>query len=568
MKIRLLDDHVINKIAAGEVIENSASVVKELVENAIDADSTEIFVEIQAGGRQLIRITDNGCGMSRDDALLSLERHATSKLKQIDDLEWITTMGFRGEAVPSIASISKFTLMTSEGEGKGTMILVDGGKILSVADAVKDRGTTIEVKQLFFNVPVRKKYQKSFSYDTKEVLKVLSKMALAHPEISFTLISDKEQILEAPAADIKKRAEDILGEDFILSTCPIEVEFEGVKVSGFVGFPSFNRHNKSGQYLYINKRPIYSRVIQEAIREGYGTALGTGRHPIYLLYVEMPSSDVDVNVHPQKREVRLRQDLAIREGMARTLLSALHKESATPAYEPEFTVDTSFAETNYFTPRSAPLYHVAEETLATYTPERTEQKNLIEQIEIPEVIGLIEGYILLEGEEGGVSIVDQRRAHHRVVYEKLLQSDSKQAVQGLLIPYTFEVSPNERSLILDNLTSLKEIGFGIEDFGKLAFSIDAVPQCFQEKEVSDIVRGILDELHEYQSAHTASRQKEVFIGRIASKGTISRTKKLHLSEAKSLISQLYHCDTPFMCPYGKPTMITLGKESLEKQFLG
>lgn len=333
-KIRVLDERTINQIAAGEVIENPASVVKELVENAIDAGSTDICIEIKGGGRQLIRVSDNGCGMIQDDALLCLERHATSKIRNVDDIYAIGTMGFRGEAIPSIAAISKFTLMTCyKGENKGTMVSVEGGKILQSTPVVHAPGTTVEVKSLFFNVPVRKKFQRSPAYDANEILKMISQIALGYPEIKFQLMSDQKTILTAPTTNseatfqekLKQRIKDILGMDFVETSYSVSGAQEGYKLQGLIGMPAFTRHNRSGQYLFINRRAVVSPLIGYAVRAGYGTTLSTQRHPVYALHLTVPGELVDVNVHPQKREVRLRQEQILREMVVAAIRDALQQ---------------------------------------------------------------------------------------------------------------------------------------------------------------------------------------------------------------------------------------------------
>lgn len=355
-KIRVLTDHTINKIAAGEVIENPSSVVKELVENALDAGATQICVEIQAGGRQLIRISDNGIGMSPDDALLCLERHATSKISEVEDIQEIATMGFRGEAIPSIASISKFTILTcprkeaifviseetaerkESSNEMGTLVMVDGGKILSTAPAARSPGTTIEVKSLFFNVPVRRKFQKSPAYDAQEILKVMSTLALGYPSIQFELISDHRALLKTPAIQsnqsfhevLKRRIEAILGKEYASQLSPLDFSMTPFEVKGFVGQPAHHKSNRTGQYLFINQRAVYSSLVSTAVREGFGTMLPTNRYPVFVLHLKLPGSLVDVNVHPQKKEVRIRQEQVLKESLMQAVQSSLRRQIAAP----------------------------------------------------------------------------------------------------------------------------------------------------------------------------------------------------------------------------------------------
>ncbi|HEV8051842.1 MAG TPA: DNA mismatch repair endonuclease MutL [Parachlamydiaceae bacterium] len=341
-KIRVLSDHTINKIAAGEVIENPASVVKELVENSLDAGATDICIEIQGGGRQMIRISDNGCGMNSDDALLCLERHATSKLREVEEIHSLSTMGFRGEAIPSIASISKFNLLTCPAQESstppvGSMVIIDGGKIISCHPAARSQGTTIEVKSLFFNVPVRKKFLKSPSIDANEILKTVSLMALGYPAIKFQLINDGKNSLMAPSskdpafnAQLQERIENVLGPDFFRHTTYIEEVKDGITLKGVIGHPGYTRHNRTGQYLFINKRGVVSPLVAYAVKEGFGSSIPAGRFPVFVLHLQVAGDLVDVNVHPQKREVRLRQEQLIKELIIKAVRSGIRHDHIAP----------------------------------------------------------------------------------------------------------------------------------------------------------------------------------------------------------------------------------------------
>ena len=340
-RIRVLSDQTINKIAAGEVIENPASVVKELVENSLDAGATTICVEIQEGGRQLIRISDDGSGMSHDDALLCLERHATSKISEVEDIEALVTMGFRGEAIPSIAAISKFTLLTAsrsaqEGNAadKGTLITVEGGRLISSSPAARSPGTTIEVKSLFFNVPVRRKFQKSPSFDAQEILKMLGFLALAYPTVQFELISDQKTVLKTPSLSsnlsfidlLNKRLESVLGKEYAAGLIPLTFQHDFCELIGYIGSPTSHKPNRSGQHLFINQRLVVSPLISSAIREGYDTMLPTNRYPTFVLHLRLKGNLLDVNVHPQKKEVRLRQEAQLKETIIHAVQSALRGE--------------------------------------------------------------------------------------------------------------------------------------------------------------------------------------------------------------------------------------------------
>ena len=312
-KIQVLPNRTINQIAAGEVIENPSSVVKELVENAIDAGATQIQVELSGGGFQLIRIVDNGHGMSQDDAILSFERHATSKISSVEDLETLSTMGFRGEALASIASVAKVTMLTADGTA-GTKVEIVGGNIFHVGPCAMQKGTTIEVRSLFYNVPARKKFQKSAAASTGEISRMITKLSLGYPEIGFTLASQDRELLRTEAGSLEERIRDVLGNTFILGCTPVTAKWDGMRVEGFIGLPKSARSNRSGQYLYVNRRNVLSPTIQGAVQEAYATMLQPKEFPIFVAHIAIEGCEIDVNVHPQKKEIRPKK----REGIARS----------------------------------------------------------------------------------------------------------------------------------------------------------------------------------------------------------------------------------------------------------
>lgn len=602
-KIRVLDENTINKIAAGEVIENPSSVVKEFVENAIDAGATEITVEIKGGGRQLIRITDNGCGMSRDDALLSLERHATSKIRDIDDIHAIETMGFRGEAVPSIASISKLTILTRrEEDQEGTLVIVDGGRIISCSPAARASGTTFEVKSLFFNVPVRKKFQRSPTYDTNEILKIVTMQALAHPDIKFQLISNQKNILstkiprsEKLIGQIGERISDVLGADFFAGLCPIEKEQNGYKLIGYCGLPSYNRHNRTGQHLFINKRTVFSPIVSYAVRDAYGTALATNRHPVFVLFLTMDGSLVDVNVHPQKKEVRLRQEYQLKEIITFSIEEALqHSGVQSFSTTPAFTTAPTFSEPPYpaIQPSFASPKTVFEEPVS-WNPPTTEGKTLLDtfhEIEEPKidpiplfprqkentfspplskVIATLKGYLLLSSIEGTLQLLDQRAAHAKILYEKLLNANSNSSslsIQNLLIPLTIELATTEAAVLRENLTYINDLGLQIQEFGNNSFIIHSIPHIFGEANIEDIILEIVHELRKFQNESVVKHEILKKISQAAGRSAISQDKKLTIFEGQSLYNQLMKCQSPFQCPNGKRTIIELTQEDIAKQF--
>jgi DNA mismatch repair protein MutL len=634
-KIRVLTEHTINKIAAGEVIENPASVVKELVENALDAGSTEICIEIQAGGRQLIRISDNGCGMSSDDALLCLERHATSKISDVDDIENIFTMGFRGEAIPSIASISKFTLLTcpQKEEGKnhsGTLVMVDGGRILSTAPAARSPGTTIEVKSLFFNVPVRRKFQKSPAYDTQEILKIVSTLALGYPSVQFELVSDHKSLLRTPTLPSKqsfqellgKRIDTILGKDFSQHLTPLSFNMNPFDLVGYIGLPSYNKSNKTGQYLFINQRAVYSPMFASAIREGFGTMLPTNRYPAFVLHLRLPGSLVDVNVHPQKKEVRIRQEHFLKESLIQAVQTALRRQSSPsveieqkenhlsttyssllapfkstfpPPKNPELEGDWEYRSSTPPPAENIPLQTspsmTTKPSMMPQTPSLVvrpktslEHQESLLSFAQPKCLGRVSmtlvDYIVLDpqslepdffarwiqNKEGGLCLIDQKAAYSRIYYEKLLGKSNKVASQALLLPITLQFSSIESSLLKRQLDLLNEMGFSIREFGDNTFLVDALPDIIKKEDLETCIHALVDDLIEQQHTRHLQIKREEQLALAACRASIPKMKRLGVAEAQALINQLFECQLPWQCPMGKSTILYLSPETIAHHF--
>lgn len=603
-KIRVLHDQTINKIAAGEVIENPSSVVKELVENALDAGADEISVEIRCGGRQLIRVTDNGSGMSSDDALLCLERHATSKIKEVEDIQDLITMGFRGEAIPSIASISKFTLLTSTQEAKnsaGTLVMVDGGQIVSCGPAARSPGTTIEIKSLFFNVPVRKKFQKSPAYDAQEILKMMNMISLGNPGIKFELISDEKHLLKTEQPSDKNgfqekfadRMKTILGLEFFKAVQPLSFSHGPWQMEGFIGQPSYTKPNRTGQYLFINQRPVHSSFIAFAIREGYGTALPTNRYPVFALHLSMSGALVDVNVHPQKKEVRLRQESLLKEHLMQAVQQSLQGAMVTD-YTESLTTDEQITNsipmcaepaTYCYQPKADDAtssrvrsYHDFKADYKPILPPKIRSEteaplDLLPPVPIkkitPRIISTLPGFIQVDplscGMTDGLCLIDQKEASFRIQYERLLKKDEKSsAVQPLLVPMTVDFSTYEANLLKEQMSYLNQLGFSIQELSHDTFLVDAIPDLFKKEDLKSCLIGICQDLSECGDDGHLEREKLKRLARSASRLAESGIKKLHFDEAQSLINQLFLCENPLHCPLGKAIFIHLNHEKLKQ----
>ncbi|MGK5594486.1 MAG: DNA mismatch repair endonuclease MutL [Parachlamydiaceae bacterium] len=590
-KIRVLDELTINQIAAGEVIENPSSVVKELVENALDAGSNEITVEIKGGGRQLIRVTDNGCGMERDDALLCIERHATSKLKRFHDLDSLLTMGFRGEALPSIASISHFQLMTCPSqEQMGTVLIVEGGKIVNCSSCAHSPGTTIEVKNLFFNVPVRRKFQKSPSFDTNEILKNVIALSLAHPRIRFTLVSDASSLLNLPEnrqenflEALKIRIRDALGTEFAEDLVAVSASERDYKIEGLISLPFHHRPNRQAQFLFVNGRYVQSSLISYAIKDGYGPALPTNRYPAFVLHLTLPCEEFDINVHPQKKEVRFRKEDKLRELLVRTLEGSLqqHVAVAEPVTFPRVLVDppevamtpispvqqyASFAMPERERSISSPFKQVREEVTV----------QLPKMLVKPQCVASFDEYLVLDKapdyykDKEGVCLMHKNHANARIVYEKALKSlEGRQQCgsQALLVPVTIELLAEEAEMLRHHLASVCQLGFEIREFGERSFFVESVPEHMSVDDVDRTVKELIDSLKRGGSLAWQKSEKQK-LALAASKSLLLKKGRLALVEAQSLINQLFECQQPFFSPAGKPIFAILEESFLENLFKG
>lgn len=581
-KIRVLDELTINQIAAGEVIENTSSVVKELIENALDAEAHEICVEITLGGRQLIRVTDNGIGMNRDDALLSLERHATSKLKKLDDLASIGTMGFRGEAIPSIASISKFKLRTRpNSEKEGILLFVDGGRLLTCEHGPSDSGTSVEVKDLFFNVPVRRKFQKSPATDQNEILKIVTAFTLAFPNLSFKFIADQKMLINAPANEqktfleqLEQRIRDVLGTDFFEALLPISHQAGDFTVTGFIGNLTNHRPNRSAQTLFINKRLVQSLSVSYAIRDGYGPALPSNRFPVFILHLTLPSEMVDVNVHPQKREVRFQAE----ENLKHFLLEAVEKSLQNRAY-------SSFEFPKTFSLPAEPL--IKEKTFfASYSlPEKehrvsislkpVERQEVLFQpktLSVPKSLLSLGHYLILESPPDGLMtkglcIVDLRAAFSRIFYEKTVSSLENNQItkQALLIPITIDLSPEDSEILLQNLSLFEKIGFEIRQCAPRNFFIETIPDLFSTVYVEETVQEMIASLKEENLLENQQKKQAENIALSLAKA-YGFIKNPSLQEGELLLRELLSCQNPYFSPAGQATFICLSLEEIAEFF--
>jgi DNA mismatch repair protein MutL len=556
--IKLLDESLKNKIAAGEVIERPASVVRELLENSIDAGATSLEVEVSGGGVKLIRVLDDGTGMDRDDAELSLQRHATSKLGVEDDLFNINTMGFRGEALPSIASVSRLTLTTApRGEPVGVVIETVGGEVKDAREAPSP-GTSVEVRDLFFNTPVRKKFLKRESTELMHIIDVVTRLALSHPGLRFVLRVDGQETMNLFAADgLARRLHEIYGVEFMDGMLEVEREAAGIKLSAFVSRPGNFRGTRSHQMVFVNRRPVREPSVTHAVYSALEGMLPREMHPLFFVFLELDPGLVDFNVHPQKREVRFSDKESVYRIIKRGVMDAIRagrlKESG---HVVEDDVDSGEAPsgvsylTEYRLPSGGGGGHAVFEALPLSLRAETPHLYLGETfIAVPE--------------RGGLMLIDHHAAHERVLYERFLKGlrlDSHQ----LLFPRQIKLSPKEYMAVLENREMLSEFGVEVEDFGHDTVVVRSLPEALDEADL----RGILaDAAQEMLDGGKPGRSlRESVAARIACHSSVRGTKVLNREQLRALLDDLEEADDPEHCPHGRPTRIFYSMDEIKKIF--
>ena len=582
--IRLLPIHVANKIAAGEVVERPASVLKELLENSLDAGATRIDVTVTAGGRNLVSVRDNGCGMGREDALLSLERQATSKIRDVDDIEHIGTLGFRGEAIPSIAAVSRFTLTTRRaGDEAGTRIVVNAGTLADVADCGAPPGTCVEVRDLFCNVPARRKFLRAYATEESHVRSVLTVHALAHPDIGFSLTLDGREVYRfAPGATLEERIRDIFGAAFAESLLPVssgEDRASGIRIHGYMERPGTSTSFRHEQFTFVNGRPATAPAISYALREACPHSR-TETRPSAILFIDLPPSQVDVNVHPAKREVRFRKAADVRESLISAISSALQtpggntpqppaptERKASPFVVP-FTSQLPLQES----PVPAPSIPVAStpHDVSTATTDAVPEQNGEPQPSTAMwrwfnvLAETATGYLLIETDDGIVTL-NPRAARERIAYENILVR--KQSVsQPLLIPETIRLAPADSTRLRGFLEELSATGFVLDEFGQDVWKLDAVPQLATGVSAPDLIASIVSDIAESGTRRGVSRWRDELVARSIAKAYAGANVKLTREGAVQLVKELMATRQPYICPSGKPIMIYTSNRELSRKF--
>ncbi|HWA10341.1 MAG TPA: DNA mismatch repair endonuclease MutL [Opitutaceae bacterium] len=594
-KVRILSDRVANQIAAGEVIERPAAVVKELVENALDAGATRIEVEFRHGGRSLMRIEDNGHGMARDDALLALERHATSKIAEAADLDRLGTFGFRGEALPSIASVSRFLLQTREaGSDAGTEILVNGGKFVHVRDCGQPAGTRIEVTHLFNSVPARRKFLKTDQTEAAHITQCVRLYALACPRTAFTLIEDGRISFRSPeCATLADRVAEIFGRQLAEGLVPVEAAETGLRLGGLIGRPGVGRATRHEMITFVNGRPVDSRTLNYALIESYHESLPKGRYPLAFVFLDLDPAAVDVNVHPAKREVRFRNEGGVRGFVIRAVLQRLREildfgsriadfekpgaatsvpPVAAPLQGPSSMVKSlampSHPQSAVRLPPLTPPVFPARTESAPYRAEDPQSKIQNPKFPTWRYVGLAHGNYALFETAAGLVLLDRRAAHERVWYERLQEQFRAGAVPGqrLLLPVPVELDPVGTALLLDRLKFLQAHGFEIGEFGRNFFRVEAVPAWMEPADAEPFLRDVLGAMREGRLPEGRPDLAREELARLAAGKAVRLPARAGEDELQALVAQLFATRAPLTSPAGRPTYLELSHGELARRF--
>jgi len=566
--IKILPDILASQVAAGEVVERPASVVKELVENSLDAGAKEVMVDIEKGGVALIRVSDDGCGMTKEDALLSLERHATSKLRTSADLASIMTLGFRGEAVPSIASVAKFRMVTRRAEDlSGTEILVDGGKVRDVRDAGGAPGTMIEARSLFFNMPARRKFMRAETTEAAHVEQQLRLHALAAPSVRFRFRKDERVVFDLPGvARPVDRVRQLVGNEMGAELVEIPEHLgPGMGVTGFILPAKHARKGRRHQFVFLNGRPIEDAAVSKGLAEGFRGNLQEGLHPAAWLWLDVEPQLVDVNVHPAKKEVRFHRPFELRDLISQAVADCLRPRPAeSPRNHSTASPLTSREESSGVADMKGPMFHGSQAELPVAGTEEPETPVEFSRAPDFRLIGLLQDrYVILESSDGLV-LFDPKAARERIVFERLTKARKEgMETQSLLVPVLVELDPRDLDLILREKLALMEAGLEVEAFGGNTLQLRSLPAFLKTEDPKAFLDEILEEtLHGPSSAGKFAFDR---LSRIIAK-QVSKKSAARLAEAASLLEELFRCDLPYCAADGRPTLTEYNRKDIDRRF--
>src|SRR5574344_223383 len=588
-KIHILSDEIINKIAAGEVIERPASVVKELIENALDARSSFIKVQIEEGGKKKITITDNGEGMSPEDLKLCYLRHTTSKLSSADDLFHLSTNGFRGEAVASVAAISKMTITSKTTEATSAhKIQIQAGEIQKIEEVSAPQGTSFVIEDLFFNTPVRRNFLSSESAESTRILDAIVRIAIAHPEIRFEYRNESKETFTGVEGDLRSRLAETIGSGIAKKLIPVNYSENNISISGFISPPDVLNGKKNRHFLYLKNRPIWNPAVIKAVQKAY-EPYGKLISPVSVLFLDMPDMDFDVNVHPAKKEVRFVNDSSIYSTVYRAIRNTLQEESSScgapvihlsensfssTVQEPEKSWSSTVSQKPLFQPKSPDKEVVTQDLFSLpefgkiipLSQKSFEIPDKTPLYSAPSFLQLADTYIVCQDMEG-LLLIDQSAAHARILYEqaiKTLESDNVINSQELLFPELIELSKVEKSLLIEILPDLRKLGFYLEPFGGDTYQIRGIPSGLSFSRAEKCIHEFLDSLQE--DSPSSKIPLDSTAKAWASTTAYRANEKLNNEEMSSLVNQLLQTKEPLVSPYGKPTLLRIPIEDIHKKF--
>lgn len=567
-KIRVLSSEVSMKIAAGEVVERPSSVVKELVENSLDAGATEIKVELIEGGKRLIRVADNGYGMTKEDALICFERHSTSKISGEDDLNHISTLGFRGEALPSISAVSRVVMKTSAGEEiSGFCIEREGEKVTAAEEIAYPQGTSVEVRDLFFNLPARRKFLRSENAELSLITTYLTTAALAHFDVKFSLVHGKREIFNySVVPGIQERIFQIFGRSAIERLLEINFKDNELHLFGYASCPPTGRRDRKHQYFFVNNRPVKDKILIAALNQAYKPYLEKDYSPEAFLFLELPLSDVDVNVHPAKTEVRFKDTNQIFRLINRSIEFAVLKEMGIKDVYPEepsekktFKVEEMGEPQGFIVPWEARESRLSRnvEAVGPSVFEQDAEKNVA-----PHVLGQYMDMYIIAVDKEGILVIDQHNAHERVLFERYLELDreKKWPVKLALMPIVLDLSPSQEIDYEKSQDLLEQIGFRIEPMGGRSYALKEYPEIFKEKEAADVLLSLLNEA----GKEKIEEKKEKMLALLACKTAVKAHEPLAYEKMSFLVQELFKTKNPGICPHGRPIVVRLGKSDIER----
>lgn len=574
-EIQLLPEEVVNKIAAGEIIERPVSIVKELMENSLDAGATEIRVDVERGGKQLIRVMDNGRGIASEEALTAFERHATSKIRQSEDLHQISTMGFRGEALASIAAVSQVTMKTRRAsEDAGILLFMVNGHCQNRQPAALTAGTILEARNLFFNTPARKKFLKGDTAEAAAITHMVNAFALAHPEVAFFLTQDQREVLNCPATQtLRERVFQIFGAELLETLLEIDEELFHYRLRGFVSRPDSLKTSKNYQYFFINGRFVKDKVLANSVYVAYRVYAQTGQYPATLLFLDMPPAMVDVNVHPAKYEVRFLQQGLVQKGIIDSILKQLNASRPLPSFQlrqEPYLPRYSGSELNLSNWREIPgesMEAVAQPAGPPLQMPSPPQRKMPADGQY-KIIGQYDNTYILLSDEGGLILIDQHVAHERILYEQLLEDEKQHRMtsQNLLIPLVLEINPAQMMLLEDYIGRFHELGFEMEVFGGNSISIRQIPEILADGNYSVAVQRLVNDLEKLYREGVLESFGDEMRKSIACQASVKINFPLTREKMEWMVARLLKTNTPQVCPHGRPIILRISHYEIEKNF--